>query len=81
MSAERTGLRVVVWLVVPVVAFAVCAFGGAALGTITGDALGSPEGEGFIGFLYGLYGGGAVGVLVGVFAAWRLDVALRAPAH
>jgi hypothetical protein len=77
MNHEHTGLRILVWLGVPLGCVLLCALGGAALGSFVGGALGHPEGEGFIGFIYGLYGGGAVGALVGAFAAWRIDVSIR----
>jgi len=44
---------------------------GAVLGSWIGGLLGDPEGEGFLGFLYGLRIGGALGVFVGVVWALR----------
>ena len=73
-TAWRSALRVLGCGVLGVVA-------GAVLGSWIGERLGDPEGEGFIGFLYGLRIGGGVGVAVGVgWALWRRRVG-RGPAR
>ena len=77
ISPDRWPLRILVWVAVPAIAVVVCALGGAVLGMLIGDTMGSPEGEGFIGFLYGVYIGGPAGVLIGAVAAWRIDAAVR----
>jgi hypothetical protein len=59
-----------------VLLFAVCTVGsaiaaallGGFVGGLIGESLGTPEGEGFIGFLYGLRIGGGIGVIGGFLA-------------
>lgn len=72
-------MRVLAWIAVPAIAGVGCGLVGAVIGMLIGNTMGSAEGEGFIGFLYGLSAGGAAGVLIGALAAWRLDAAIRGP--
>lgn len=78
MSGLSRRVRIAVWLVVPLVLACFGLFVGAVTGMLIGDALGHPEGEGFIGFLYGLWIGGAAGLGIGLALAWGVDRRSRA---
>ena len=73
MPAPSRGSRAALWIVAPILFALLGTFVGAVAGMLVGDAMGEPEGEGFIGFLYGLWIGGAAGLLGGALLAYGWD--------
>jgi integral membrane sensor domain MASE1 len=73
MPAPSRRTRAALWIVAPILFALLGAFVGAVIGMLIGDAMGHPEGEGFIGFIYGLWIGGASGFLGGALLAFARD--------
>lgn len=72
MPARSTPVAVLIWLGWSLAGIVIGGLGGAMAGSFIGESLGSAEGEGFIGFLYGLWIGPVVGLACGLLAAWLL---------
>ena len=67
MSTPSRGSRAAIWIVVPILFALLGTFVGAVAGMLIGDSMGHAEGPGFVGFIYGLWIGGASG-----FRGWAL---------
>ena len=64
--------RIAIWIVCLIAGTTLGAAVFGMLGSVIGESQGTAEGEGFIGFLYGLWGGAALGLLFGGFLAYRV---------